>query len=369
MGEFHLRKQYAYASVDPEDITLNNVIHPDSIIDLLRAKLTLEKQSDTGSSCVKNKENQTDENIECADTDAEPKATRSKTIAQESLANKVLLDKGITLVPEFGGFMVKGSENRLYAVTLFPTETCQCPSTTRCYHIIAAMKSIGMSIHDKKKRTINLSRLRKRSRKNNDKGMGRKKPRIGDLDESIIIPAPDSIINISNYSTPNSIVKPITSTPETPKSILKKEMTSNKSRKKLRFEESCNKMPHSDEVIDLNKSISIELDEHNITSKDDIWNEELYLKKTDRDDIINDAKLSSTHIEAVNVLIGKQFSNKINGFQLTEKIPFFDENNGRWHISNVMEAVHAPACQIHHTHKDHWVVSFYDLEIFFYLTV
>ena len=156
--------------------------------------------------------------------------------------------------------MVKSRENRLYAVTLFPTETCQCPYTTcqcpyttcqcpcttcqcpyttcqcssttcqcpyttRCYHIIAAMKSIGMSIHDKKKRTINLSRLRKRSRKNNDKGMGRKKPRICNLDESIIIPAPDSIINISKYSTPNSIVKPITSTPETPKSILKKEMT------------------------------------------------------------------------------------------------------------------------------------------------
>ena len=120
-------------------------------------------------------------------------------------------------------------------------------------------------------------------------------------------------------------------------------------------------------MIDLNKSISIELDEHNITSKDELWNEELYLKKTDRDDIINDAKLSSTHIEAVNVLIRKQFSNKINGFQLTEKIPFFDENNGRWHISNVMEAVHAPACQIHHTHKDHWVVSFYDLENKIYL--
>ena len=32
-----------------------------------------------------------------------------------------------------------------------------------------------------------------------------------------------------------------------------------------------------------------------------------------------------------------------------------------------MEAVHAPACQIHHTHKDHWVVSFYDLENKIYL--
>ena len=80
MCEFHFRKQYACASVDPEDITLNNVMHPDSIIDLLRAKLTLEKQSDTGSSRVKNKENQTDENIECVDTDAEPKATRSKLL-------------------------------------------------------------------------------------------------------------------------------------------------------------------------------------------------------------------------------------------------------------------------------------------------
>ena len=78
-------------------------------------------------------------------------------------------------------------------------------------------------------------------------------------------------------------------------------------------------MPHWDEVIDLNKSISIELYEHNITSKDYIWNEKLYLKKTDHADIINDAKLSSTHIEAVNILIRKQFSNKINGFQLTEK--------------------------------------------------
>ena len=77
-------------------------------------------------------------------------------------------------------------------------------------------------------------------------------------------------------------------------------------------------MHNSNEMIDLNKSISIELDEHNITSKDDIWNEELYLKKTDRDDIINDAKLSSKHIEVVNILIRKQFSNKINGFQLTK---------------------------------------------------
>ena len=32
-----------------------------------------------------------------------------------------------------------------------------------------------------------------------------------------------------------------------------------------------------------------------------------------------------------------------------------------------MEAVQAPACQIHHTYKDRWVVSFYDLENKIYL--
>ena len=31
-----------------------------------------------------------------------------------------------------------------------------------------------------------------------------------------------------------------------------------------------------------------------------------------------------------------------------------------------MEAVQAPTCQIHHTYKDDWVVSFYDLEKYIY---
>ena len=43
-----------------------------------------------------------------------------------------------------------------HAVKLFPAEACSCPSTSRCYHIIAARLSIGLSAEDVHK-TKNIS--------------------------------------------------------------------------------------------------------------------------------------------------------------------------------------------------------------------
>jgi len=60
-----------------------------------------------------------------------------------------------------GAFMVKGINDVKYSVTLFPKEKCECPSTARCYHIIAAMMAIGMPMPDDKK-VYNLSQLRKK---------------------------------------------------------------------------------------------------------------------------------------------------------------------------------------------------------------
>ena len=52
-------------------------------------------------------------------------------------------------VPEMECFIVKCSNYARYAVKLFPKETCQCPSTSQCYHIVAAKISIGMSVAKK----------------------------------------------------------------------------------------------------------------------------------------------------------------------------------------------------------------------------
>ena len=99
----------------------------------------------------------------------------------------------ITLVPEMGCFLVNGHCGKKYAVTLYPKETCQCPSTSRCYHIIAAMLAIGQQPGPDKK-PINLSKLRKNSRARKDKKAGTKRGRKGDLDETIVNAAPDSIL-------------------------------------------------------------------------------------------------------------------------------------------------------------------------------
>ena len=90
---------------------------------------------------------------------------------------------------KLGVFSVLGTTGNPQAVRLFPKETCTCPSTNLCYHIIAVGKSIGMD-QQKPMSKVNLSRLCRNARPKKDKTSGREKPRLGDYD---IKPAPDSL--------------------------------------------------------------------------------------------------------------------------------------------------------------------------------
>ena len=76
-----------------------------------------------------------------------------------------------------------------HLVTLFPKETCTCPSTTQCYHILAAKLAIGQELEDSKKK-INLAQLHRNSRSRGSKKSGRKRPHPLDYD---VIPAPDAM--------------------------------------------------------------------------------------------------------------------------------------------------------------------------------
>ena len=129
-----------------------------------------------------------------------------KLASQHSLAVQAINDNGITLVPSMKEFMVKGSKETKYAVTLFPKETCNCPATTRCFHIIAVMMAIGMPISNEKKK-LNLTQLRWNMRPKASRQCGTKKDRKGDLDEDAIIPAPDSTMKLNEsllLETPNN---------------------------------------------------------------------------------------------------------------------------------------------------------------------
>ena len=109
---------------------------------------------------------------------------------------RVINEKKIEFVPKKGTFLVEGTRGDQYAVTLFP-ESCQCPATNQCYHILTARKSIGMDISSKIKK-CNLTVMMKRS-----KTSGRKKPRINDYKYQFSA-APDSEVGVGLSNTPKS---------------------------------------------------------------------------------------------------------------------------------------------------------------------
>ena len=286
-SEWSLLSRFSFAKQDPDSVEFpQNVCHPDNLIDLIKGKISTvisgktesptnlnsssssssdlgELQPDSDSSKDTNENKHT-----LRDTTKGLSSSPVKLTSQHSLAAKAISDNGITLVPSMQSFMVKGSKDNKYSVTLFPKETCNCPSTTRCCHIIAAMMSIGMPI-SKEQKKLNLTQLRWNMRPKNSKRCGTKKGRKGDIDEDAIVPAPDSTM-VQNESmflaTPaNQSVREEINTSNkgkarkslhfesTPKSILKKgkETCSNKKRKLLfrdKLSDQLAKIPKIDEA-------------------------------------------------------------------------------------------------------------------------
>lgn len=97
---------------------------------------------------------------------------------------------------KLGVFTVIGTTGNPQAVQMFPKQTCTCPSSGLCYHIMAVRLSLGM---DKPEplRKVNLSQLRRNSRPKKGKTSGRKIPRYGDYE---LTPAPDSVVVQSSVS-------------------------------------------------------------------------------------------------------------------------------------------------------------------------
>ena len=113
--------------------------------------------------------------------------SHEKCNSQESRARKLLDEGKVVHNPTLKVFTVMGT-NHPHAVTLFPKETCTCPSTTTCYHILAAKLSIGITVKAAPTRW-NLTELRRKARRGVEKRSGRKRPRLAD---SVAGPAPDA---------------------------------------------------------------------------------------------------------------------------------------------------------------------------------
>ena len=59
---------------------------------------------------------------------------------------------------KLGVFTVVGTGGSAHAVWLFPKESRTCPSTSQCYHILAARMSVGLEATGSHKK-INLMQL------------------------------------------------------------------------------------------------------------------------------------------------------------------------------------------------------------------
>jgi hypothetical protein len=78
------------------------------------------------------------------------------------VCSMVVNDLHVCHVPEHKIFSVATHSGSAHSVRLFPKETCTCPSTSTCCHIIAAKRSIG--IETQQRRPICLTQLRRNSR-------------------------------------------------------------------------------------------------------------------------------------------------------------------------------------------------------------
>ena len=74
------------------------------------------------------------------------------------LSRSVIENGHISLSARLRVFTIVGTAGNAHAVRLFPKESCTCPSTGLCYHIMAAKLSIGMNVLQNPPR-VNLTQL------------------------------------------------------------------------------------------------------------------------------------------------------------------------------------------------------------------
>ncbi len=167
LGSYHIHSQYSNLTVLPIPDFI--VYSPENIVERVKGNLD----------ALMSKAKTSTEEVELPNT---------KNLSQKERARRIIEENKISYDSKLHTFTVLGSEDRPYALKLFPKATCTCPSTSECYHLLAAKMYLGME-DTVKQQKLNLTQLRRNARKRKEKKSGRKAPRIGDCE---VQPAPDA---------------------------------------------------------------------------------------------------------------------------------------------------------------------------------
>ena len=178
MGNYHLYSTFSnIAETEIALIPEENIYQPEEIVQRIRENLN-------EASLYENTK------ANCSKVTSEKKH-RNEQLSQKERAKRVVEERKISLDPNLKTFTVMETDRpHGHVVTLFPKESCSCPSTSTCNHILAAKLSIGETSDDVTKKKVNLTGLKKNARSRSDKTSGQKVQRRGDYD---VHPAPDAI--------------------------------------------------------------------------------------------------------------------------------------------------------------------------------
>ena len=158
MGEYHVLSQYSDVVSGMKEKELLPTCSPKEIVQRLQGKIA--DENTTVTTVIANTTSiQGSEEI--------VSASSCKGSAQ--YRTKLCIASGfVSFDAKLGVFLVKGTTGTARVVTVFPTETCSCPSKCDCYHILAVKMSIGIPAVNER-RITNLSQLRKNTRSKGDK--------------------------------------------------------------------------------------------------------------------------------------------------------------------------------------------------------
>ncbi len=107
----------------------------------------------------------TDKNVTLADDkSSSERKGNEKLVSQNMLVDQLIKENKIHWVPSMKTFLVEGIKGSKRVVTITPKETCSCPSTGQCYHILAVKTAFNLStgINKNSKPVKNLSMLIKK---------------------------------------------------------------------------------------------------------------------------------------------------------------------------------------------------------------
>jgi len=128
-----------------EEISITDTPMPDNIVQNIKAR---QNDKEMENNCINNAREQ-----------STSKASHQSSALSRAL--DVIRNNKITFNSQMYIFNVEGTNGAVRVVTLHPKETCSCPASGMCYHIMAAKLSLGIKESYKPKESRNFTKLYK----------------------------------------------------------------------------------------------------------------------------------------------------------------------------------------------------------------